>query len=504
MSKVPGVDFSSGSIGHALSNGAGMAVGARLGQRDFRVFVMLGDGEMQEGQVWEAALFAAHHRLSNLIAIVDRNGYQLDGRVDDVIGVESLADKWRAFGWDVHEVDGHDLSALTALLPAARGRHARTAGLRDRPHRQGQGRVLYGNRTRLAPGLPGPVRRRCRRRRNPVPRDLNRHAAIPAAHPAALRIAIRAALPESWQYRALNAVTPGLSYLSDALIDLTRRPSVVAGSADLQYSNGLNRYASAFPERYVGMEHGLGRRRHGHHGLMPFVATFASFLGLLCCEQIRMDVAYTRLPVRLIGHHTGISLGFYGTSHHATEDISTTRAIAGLTVVSPADGATGLGHQGQRRLARAHLLPHWPRPRSTGHADGAPFRFGRAITHALGGDLNIIACGIAVHAALQAAERREAGLSVGVIDMPTIKPLDRDAVLAARAAGRMLTVEEHNVMGGLAVAEVLADGGLGVRLRRHGIHDEYSLIAPPTALYAHYRLDADGIAAVARELLEQK
>ena len=128
MSKVPGVDFSSGSIGHALSNGAGMAVGARLGQRDFRVFVMLGDGEMQEGQVWEAALFAAHHRLSNLIAIVDRNGYQLDGRVDDVIGVESLADKWRAFGWDVHEVDGHDLSALTALL-----RRLRADGTRERP-----------------------------------------------------------------------------------------------------------------------------------------------------------------------------------------------------------------------------------------------------------------------------------------------------------------------------------------------------------------------------------
>ena len=89
---------------------------------------MLGDGEMQEGQVWEAALFAAHHRLSNLIAIVDRNGYQLDGRVDDVIGVESLADKWRAFGWDVHEVDGHDLSALTALL-----RRLRAYGTRERP-----------------------------------------------------------------------------------------------------------------------------------------------------------------------------------------------------------------------------------------------------------------------------------------------------------------------------------------------------------------------------------
>jgi transketolase len=106
MTKVPGIDFSSGSIGHALSNGAGMAVGG----------LMLGDGEMQEGQVWEAALFAAHHKLSRLIAVIDRNGYQLDGKVDDVMGVESLKEKWSAFGWQVHEVDGHNLRDLTALL----------------------------------------------------------------------------------------------------------------------------------------------------------------------------------------------------------------------------------------------------------------------------------------------------------------------------------------------------------------------------------------------------
>ena len=118
MSKVPGIDFSSGSIGHALSNGAGIALGARMKRLPFDTFVMLGDGEMQEGQVWEAALFAAHHRLSKLVAMIDRNGYQLDGKVDDVIGVESLAGKWRAFGWEVHEVNGHDLAALTARLRA--------------------------------------------------------------------------------------------------------------------------------------------------------------------------------------------------------------------------------------------------------------------------------------------------------------------------------------------------------------------------------------------------
>lgn len=120
MTKVPGIDFSSGSIGHALSNGLGMALGGRMFGDEFTVFVMLGDGEMQEGQVWEAALGAAHHRLGRLVAIIDRNGFQLDGAVDDIIGIEPLADKWRAFGWDVVEVDGHDVGALRTVLADAK------------------------------------------------------------------------------------------------------------------------------------------------------------------------------------------------------------------------------------------------------------------------------------------------------------------------------------------------------------------------------------------------
>lgn len=125
MRKVPGVDFSSGSIGHALSAGLGMALGGRIQGLDFSVFVMLGDGEMQEGQVWEAAISAAHHKASNLVAIVDRNGFQLDGAVDDVMGIEPLDEKWRAFGWEVHTVDGHDLDALTTLLRQVKADAAR-------------------------------------------------------------------------------------------------------------------------------------------------------------------------------------------------------------------------------------------------------------------------------------------------------------------------------------------------------------------------------------------
>ncbi|MCL4765909.1 MAG: transketolase [Hyphomicrobiaceae bacterium] len=321
--------------------------------------------------------------------------------------------------------------------------------------------------------------------------------------------------PNSWQYRALNAANPGLSFLSNALIGLVEDGHpVVAGSADLQYSNGLNRFAKRFPDRYI--QFGISEQNMvtvaaglATTGYTPFVATFASFLGLLCCEQIRMDLAYCAQKVRLVGHHTGISLGFYGTSHHATEDISTMRAIADLTVISPADGP--------QLAAAVKASADWDQPiyfrigrgrEPDVYEKGQPFVIGKAIEHMVGDELTIIACGLPVHPALEATRKLNAeGRSIGVIDMATVKPLDHEAVLSAAARSKaLLTVEEHNVLGGLgsAVAEVLADEGCGVPLRRHGIYDEYSLIAPPTHLYAHYRLDAAGIEEVALEVLNRR
>jgi transketolase len=121
MRRIPGIDFSSGSLGHGLSVGVGMALNGRLDQRDYRVYVMLGDGEMNEGQVWAAAMSAAHFKLGNLVAIVDRNWVSVDGRTEEVMNPEPLGDKWRAFGWNVAEIDGHDLEAILnafAALPS--------------------------------------------------------------------------------------------------------------------------------------------------------------------------------------------------------------------------------------------------------------------------------------------------------------------------------------------------------------------------------------------------
>lgn len=318
--------------------------------------------------------------------------------------------------------------------------------------------------------------------------------------------------PDSWQYREINKRAPSLATLSDTLIELAEAGHpVVAGSADLQYSNGLAGFARRFPERFT--QFGISEQNMvsaaagmATTGVMPYVATFASFLALLCCEQIRMDVAYCAQPVRLIGHHTGISLGFYGTSHHATEDIAIMRSIADLTVVSTADGPQ---FAAALRASVNHPQPIYFRI-SRGHdpvvyADDAPFEFGKAVVHGIGDDLTIIACGMAVHSARQAMEAlKSKGRSVGLIDMHTIKPLDREAVMAAARRSRIiLTVEEHNILGGLggAVAEVLAEEGGGARLVRHGIKDEYSLIAPPSHLYRHYKLDGPGVESVALSLL---
>jgi transketolase len=126
MTKVPGIDFSSGSIGHNLSVGVGIALAGRMQERDFRTYVMLGDGELHEGQVWEAAMAASHFALGNLVAIVDANGSSLDGPTSEIMGVEPIAGRFEAFGWSTVEVDGHDVGAVRGALAALPERSAIT------------------------------------------------------------------------------------------------------------------------------------------------------------------------------------------------------------------------------------------------------------------------------------------------------------------------------------------------------------------------------------------
>ncbi len=119
MKATPGVEMSSGSLGQGLSVGVGMALAARLDKRPWRTYIMIGDGECQEGQIWEAAMSAAHYKLDNLCAILDHNDLQIDGRVSEIMAIEPISDKWQAFGWHVINIDGHDFEAILAAYDEA-------------------------------------------------------------------------------------------------------------------------------------------------------------------------------------------------------------------------------------------------------------------------------------------------------------------------------------------------------------------------------------------------
>lgn len=120
MKRVPGVDISSGSLGQGLSVATGMALSARIDGKSFRVYAMLGDGEIQEGQIWEAAMAAGHYKVDNLCAILDNNGYQIDGAIEDVMSPNPIPDKWKAFGWNVIEIDGHNMDAILKAYDEAK------------------------------------------------------------------------------------------------------------------------------------------------------------------------------------------------------------------------------------------------------------------------------------------------------------------------------------------------------------------------------------------------
>jgi len=289
-------------------------------------------------------------------------------------------------------------------------------------------------------------------------------------------------------------------------------PRIVVLTADLANANRTSDFAARHPDRFfnvgvaeqnmVSISAGLAST-----GLVPYAATFAAYLALLACEQLRTDCAYTGMPVRLLAHHSGMSLGYYGTSHHALEDIAVTRAIADLTVVCAAD-ANQLRAILRRSLDRpGAMYIRLGRGRDPEVYDAVPeeLEIGRAIRLREGTDLTIVATGSEVRACLDAAASlAEDGIHARVVDMHTVDPLDRAEILAAAAETRaVLSVEAHNVTGGLgsAVAETLADAGAGIPFRRHGVPDEHVVIGPPAALYNRYRLDAAGVESVARELI---
>jgi transketolase len=306
-----------------------------------------------------------------------------------------------------------------------------------------------------------------------------------------------------------------LEVFADTLLELARADrNVLAVTTDSRGSGKLAPFGQALPKQIVelgiaeqnlvGVAAGLAST-----GKTVFAVSPACFLTTRALEQIKNDVAYSDNPVTLVGISAGVSYGALGSTHHSLHDFAVLRAIHNLTIVAPADNYETQEAVKAAAAARKPIYlrfgksPLYTLPRS----EGAPFTFESVRTLRPGNDAALIATGeTVIHALLAAAHLEETeGLKCRVVSVPTLRPLDRNSILAAAFACRaILTVEEHLVHGGLgeAVASTLAHAGLTRRFHICGIPDEYTVTGSQADIFRHYGLTMTGIAEQVRQLLK--
>jgi transketolase len=299
---------------------------------------------------------------------------------------------------------------------------------------------------------------------------------------------------------------------SDTLVALAAAdPRIVAVANDSVGSSNLKEFKKRFPDRLVnvgiaeqnmvGVSAGLA-----NGGLIPFVCAASCFLTARALEQVKVDLGYSRSNVKLCGMSSGVAYGELGPTHHSIEDLAWTRAIANMTVIVPADPVETAAAM---RAAAAYDGPVFLRlsrmPVPLVHAADYEFEIGRAARLRDGSDVTLIANGTMVCRALEAASLLEAdGIRAAVVNMSSVRPLDRQAIVEAAAAGPIVTIEEHTVVGGLggAVAEVVVESH-PVRMRILGIPGEFAPTGSAAFLFEHFGLTPEGIRKAAVQLVEE-
>ena len=299
----------------------------------------------------------------------------------------------------------------------------------------------------------------------------------------------------------------------NALVELGKQyDNLVVLDADLAGATKTSIFQKAFPDRHfdcgiaeanmVCMAAGMATT-----GLVPFASSFAMFAAGRAFEQIRNSIGYPHLNVKIGATHGGISVGEVGASHQCCEDFAVMRTIPGMVVMSPADDVEA---RAMVRAAYEYVGPVYIRFGRAAvpvvHEEGMHFEIGKGEVMREGNDVAIIANGLMVYEALMAAdELAAAGINAMVINMATIKPLDEELVLtAARKCGRIITCEEHSVIGGLgeAVCSVLSEK-LPTPVRRIGVNDVFGESGPAAALLKKYGLSAENIVSVAKEFCDK-
>ena len=528
-----------------------MALAGKMKQQDHTVFCIMGDGEQQEGNIWEAVMEASHYKLDNLVGIIDRNRLQIDGWVKDVMNVEPLDERYRSFGWEVIEVDGHDIRQVVEGLQKAK----------DKPV-AGKPTLLLAN-TVKGKGVSF------------IENVAGWHGRVPTydemvkgLEELGLKetIAYDFLLQKAKEYqneveKTLAAKMPSFSrdywWNSDNTMQVKMEPTrkgfgkslqnngdderVVCLGLDISGSITISDFYAGKPERkkrWISMgiaEQSATAAAAGlaREGKLPVFGTYGTFAAARNLDQIRVSICYGNFNVLIAGAHGGVSVGPDGATHQALEDLFAMCGLPNMSVVVPCDAI-------ETRKATDYLLLQHVGPKyirfareatpivSTEHT---PFQFGVAnvirlrreapdmidafqtvlATHYVDEqeDLSIIACGPMVPEAMRAAWilKREFGYETRVINMHTMKPIDAEAIVrAAKETGVIVTAEEHQI-GALAwrVSGILTESselyGLPIITGAIGVKDRFGDSGAPWELIKEFEVSAEHIAQKAAELL---
>lgn len=316
-------------------------------------------------------------------------------------------------------------------------------------------------------------------------------------------------------YTMLDATNMSTAEIyGNVLCELGEKNEEIVGlSADLAKSTKIGMFGDKFKDRFFnvgiaeqnmfGIAAGLASA-----GLVPFVSTFAIFTSMRALDQVHTDICYQNLNVKIIATHAGLSFGQAGSTHHCTEDIAIMRSMANLKVIVPADGFETANAVRAAYETPGPVYIRINRGFDQNVYDNTEYGFelGKAVTLVDGTDLTIIACGSCVHQAVEAAKilKEVDKINVRVLNMHTIKPIDREAIIkAVKETRRIITVEDHTIYGGLgsAVAEVIVDSGKTCAFRKLGIPDVFSIIGYHEDLMSHYKIDSNGILDSVREVM---